>query len=93
MNARVTRMRYGRSKYLVLSYPLARPGCFAELTAAELDVAERAMAGASTHDIACDRGVSERTIANQLAQIYFKLRIGSRRELTALVCGVVATKG
>lgn len=51
------------------------------LTAAELAVARLAARGQSSARIAATRGVSERTIANQLASVYGKLSIGSRSEL------------
>jgi DNA-binding CsgD family transcriptional regulator len=51
------------------------------LTDAEVEVARLVMRGASTADIARGRGVSTRTIANQLASIYRKLGVGSRAEL------------
>ena len=51
------------------------------LTTAELAVARLAARGHSSARIAAARGVSERTIANQLASVYGKLSIGSRSEL------------
>ncbi len=87
MGARVTHFQHENEDYLVLSYPVSRPGCFARLTRAELEVAERVIAGATARDIASERGVSERTASNQLGQIYAKLEIHSRYELLALVSG------
>jgi DNA-binding CsgD family transcriptional regulator len=87
MGVRVTHFKTELEDYLVLSYPMSRPGCFAKLTRAELDVAERVIAGATMRDIARERGVSERTASNQLGQIYAKLQIHSRHELLAVVAG------
>jgi|SRR5580658_1501950 DNA-binding NarL/FixJ family response regulator len=85
MWARVARFQHELEDYFVLSYPISRPGCFAKLTRAELDVAERVIAGATVRDIARAREVSERTASNQLGQIYAKLEIHSRQELLAIV--------
>lgn len=52
-----------------------------ELTPAEREVAEHVFAGCSNREIAEQRGVSERTIANQLASIYRKLELLDRHEL------------
>ncbi|HEU4614052.1 MAG TPA: helix-turn-helix transcriptional regulator [Kofleriaceae bacterium] len=52
-----------------------------ELTPAEREVAEHVFAGRSNREIAEQRGVSERTIANQLASIYRKLELLDRHEL------------
>ncbi len=52
-----------------------------ELTAAEREVAEQVIVGASNQQIASQRGVSVRTIANQLASIYRKLDLRDRHEL------------
>jgi DNA-binding CsgD family transcriptional regulator len=81
---------HGTREYLVLSYPLSRPGCFAKLTPAELDVVGRLIDGTTTRDIALGRGVSERTISNQLTSAYAKLGICSRHELVAVVSGTLA---
>lgn len=53
------------------------------LTAAERDVARLAAADLSNAEIAARRGVSARTVANQLASIFRKLKLGSRVELIA----------
>jgi DNA-binding CsgD family transcriptional regulator len=54
-----------------------------ELTPAERDVARRAAAGMSNHDIALRKQRSMRTIANQLASAFRKLDVTSRSELAA----------
>lgn len=51
------------------------------LTEAERQVAVMVFEGASNRDIAIARGVSVKTIANQLAAIYDKLGVTSRVEL------------
>lgn len=53
------------------------------LTAAEGQVARLVMEGLSNREIGRRRGSSVRTIVNQLARIYRKLGVGSRRELRA----------
>jgi DNA-binding NarL/FixJ family response regulator len=89
MVARITGFRLDDSEYRVIGFPLRRPRAFAALTAAELAIAEGAIEGASTRALARARGVSERTVANQLASIYRKLGVYSRQELVALVCGAL----
>lgn len=54
----------------------------ARLSEAERDVAERAARGETTARIAKSRNVSLRTIENQLARIFAKLKVSSRSELT-----------
>jgi LuxR family transcriptional regulator, maltose regulon positive regulatory protein len=51
------------------------------LTLAEQEVALQVYAGASHRDIAETRGVSVKTIGNQLDSIYRKLGVSSRIEL------------
>lgn len=53
------------------------------LTAAERTVVELAVEGLGNEAIARVRGVSLRTVANQLAAAYRKLGVGSRVELAA----------
>lgn len=55
------------------------------LTAAESDVLARIACGASNARIAADRGVSVRTVANQVAHLFKKLGASSRYELMRLV--------
>lgn len=51
---------------------------FEMLSPAEREVARLAREGRSNAEIACARGTSPRTVANQLARIYKKLGVGSR---------------
>lgn len=53
------------------------------LSPGERDVAARIVAGESNAEIARARGVSVRTVANQVASIFRKLGVGSRAELAA----------
>jgi DNA-binding CsgD family transcriptional regulator len=53
------------------------------LTAAERDIASGVLEGLSNSELACRRGTSVRTIANQLAALYTKVGVGSRLELAA----------
>lgn len=54
------------------------------LTPSERQVLTLAIAGMSTRQIARERNVSYRTVANQLASIYRKAGVNSRSELIAL---------
>ena len=53
------------------------------ITPAEREIALSVLSGLSNADIAARRGTSVRTVANQLAQLYRKLRVCSRLELAA----------
>ena len=52
-----------------------------DLTHAEKDVAALVLEGMSNREIALTRGTSVRTIANQVAAIFRKLRVTARVEL------------
>lgn len=56
-----------------------------ELTPSERDVVAAVIEGMHTTEIAEQRGSSARTVANQLANVYRKLGVVSRRELVARV--------
>jgi DNA-binding NarL/FixJ family response regulator len=58
----------------------------APLTSAERALVDLLFTGATNHAMASSRGVSVRTIANQLARLYRRLGIHSRGELAALLC-------
>ena len=93
MGLRVSRLTHERRCYLVLSVPLGRPRSFADLTAAEISVADGILSGKTMRELALLRGVSERTIGSQLARIYRKLGIGSRQELVALISRAASRRG
>jgi DNA-binding NarL/FixJ family response regulator len=54
-----------------------------QATRAEIGVAILATAGLSNAEIATRRGVSVRTVANQLARLFDRVSVGSRAELAA----------
>ncbi len=58
---------------------------WAGLTTSELEVLEAILAGLSNSEIARQRGTNVRTIANQAASIYRKLRVQSRLQLRAVL--------
>ena len=82
------RFRIGSDEYLVFSFAWeAQRTEFsppADLTEAETDVVRRIVEGYSNARIAAARGVSPRTIANQVSAIFRKLGVASRRELAAV---------
>ncbi len=55
------------------------------LTEAEQDIALRVFQGETTPQIARSRGVSPRTVGNQLESIFRKLGVASRAELVLLL--------
>jgi DNA-binding CsgD family transcriptional regulator len=65
----------------LLTFPLPEAQLPDALTIAEQEVAVQVFAGASQRDIAEARGVSVKTIGNQLESIYRKLGVSSRVEL------------
>ena len=77
---RTARFHLGTEDLVVLSWPHSDAALTA-LTEAERAVALLANEGLSNTEIAQVRGVSARTIANQLASVFAKLGIGSRVEL------------
>ena len=66
---------------------------FRRLTRAEWDILEQIVARRSNAEISRQRATSARTVANQIAGIFRKLGIGSRRELTSLVDNSSAGNG
>ena len=79
---RITRFHHAGERYVVISVPLAAQ-LPASLTAAEREVVSLLVTGASNAQIAKARRVSVRTIANQVASVLKKLKVGSRTELIA----------
>lgn len=76
--ADLMRLRRGDDEYLVLSLPLRVPS---ELTRAEGEVAHMATAGLTEREIASRRGVSRKTVHNQLQSVYRKLGVRDRAQL------------
>jgi len=57
------------------------------LTPIEREVAAQVAAGLSSQVIAAQRGRSVRTVENQIAAIFGKLRVGSRAQLVIALLG------
>ena len=70
-------------EFVIFEWPATTPVMPRSLTAAERAVALLALRGLTNRDIARLRGVSARTVANQLASVFRKMGVGSRRELVA----------
>jgi DNA-binding CsgD family transcriptional regulator len=82
--AEARRFELHGAEYAVLSFPLP-PDDFAQrLTATERAVTDLVLRGLSTAEIARRRRRSSRTIANQIASLFQKLGVRSRRELVSL---------
>jgi DNA-binding CsgD family transcriptional regulator len=79
----VVTFHLGDMQFAVLSVPLHDSKAMAGLTDAERQVATLAAAGLSNASIARCRQTSTRTVANQMAAIMRKLRVGSRYSLAA----------
>jgi DNA-binding NarL/FixJ family response regulator len=78
-------MQIGDDEIAVISISLADSVHLRDLTSAEVAVVEQLLMGASNEEIAQSRGTSIRTVANQVASVFRKLRISSRAELLASV--------
>lgn len=71
----------GDETFVVLSFPIGTNEARGELTASETAVVAMVLGGMRTKAIAAARGVSERTVGNQLQSAYRKLGVTSRTEL------------
>ncbi|MBE2254514.1 MAG: helix-turn-helix transcriptional regulator [Myxococcus sp.] len=80
-----TTFQWAGATFAVVSEP--GPEAAPALTAAERDVMALVLAGKSNAAIARHRGTSVRTVANQVASLFRKLKVGSRAELAAKVGG------
>jgi DNA-binding CsgD family transcriptional regulator len=79
-------VRVAGEEYVVFSYDVDERPLRLDahrLTAAEKSVVTLLRAGLSSAEIATRRGTSVRTVSNQLAAIYGKVGVNSRRELCA----------
>jgi DNA-binding NarL/FixJ family response regulator len=80
------RFDLGPDAYAILECPSPAAGHLRTgLTPAERHVVALITRGLSNADIARQRGSAPRTVANQAASIFRKLRVGSRLELGALL--------
>lgn len=87
--ATVSRMLRGRER--ASAAQIARGAArAAQLSAAERAVAALAARGRTNRAIAAARSTSPRTIANQLASVYGKLRVSSRRGLRVALAALGA---
>jgi DNA-binding NarL/FixJ family response regulator len=80
---RATIEGYGSGERLFLHYRWPSWRLPPTLSGAERTVVLDLLDGASRRDIAFSRGTSPRTVANQMASIFRKLRVSSRVELLA----------
>jgi DNA-binding NarL/FixJ family response regulator len=74
-------LEQGGARTLLFCFEIADAPLPEVLTRAEREVVHEVLAGKSNAAIAAARGASRHTVANQLAKIYRKLRVGSRWEL------------
>lgn len=76
------------SDLALFELPVPRPRRLDALTSAEQDVAFAVFEGASNREIARARGVSVKTVGNQLERIYRKVGVASRMELILVIRAV-----
>jgi DNA-binding CsgD family transcriptional regulator len=69
--------------YVLVVAPLPASAALERCTAAEREVLAELVAGASNREIARRRGRSVRTVANQVASLFRRFGVASRRELLA----------
>ncbi|MCK6545615.1 helix-turn-helix transcriptional regulator [Myxococcota bacterium] len=84
---RVRAFRLGSLRALEITLPEGRPGLDVDLSESERAVLALLLEGCSNREIAARRGTSVRTVANQVASIYRKVGVNSRRELEVLFDG------
>jgi DNA-binding CsgD family transcriptional regulator len=85
-DVRAWRIRWGEEELAMITIPCLFESKIEKLvTPAEMSVVRDVICGKSNADIAWSRGTSARTVANQLASIYRKLKLTSRQELIALL--------
>ena len=77
----------GGQRVALLSYPVRVNELADALTPAERAIVALAVRGLSNGEIATRRGTSARTVANQIAAIFRKTGVTSRRELVARARG------
>jgi len=80
---RIALGRIGPDAVAVISFPPPSPPRGGPLTAAERAIAAAVARGRSNAEIARSRCRATRTVANQVASVLRKLRVGSRGELVA----------
>jgi DNA-binding NarL/FixJ family response regulator len=78
---RVSRLEVAGAEFLVISFGAPEAHYPDGLSKAERGVAAGILAGKSNAAIAAARGVSVRTVANQIAGMFRKLGVSSRLEL------------
>jgi DNA-binding CsgD family transcriptional regulator len=81
MNGSVSFVNHRGRQLRVISMPRPDRRLATRLTEAELDVTSRLFEGVSHARIACMRGTSPRTVANQLAAVFKGLAVSGRGEL------------
>jgi DNA-binding CsgD family transcriptional regulator len=82
---RASRLKVGPDEYLVLSFSHADMRRLSGLSPTEQEIVHHLVAGCSNAEIAQLRRTSVRTVANQVASVYRKLRVRGRSELSSLV--------
>lgn len=91
--ARTTKSRMGNAVVGVASTPVAVPGADHGLTEAEREVVAGVVRGLSDREIAAERGVAPRTVANQLRSVFRKVGVRSRSELVGVIQRTPTTGG
>jgi DNA-binding NarL/FixJ family response regulator len=82
----IEELETGDSGAVILSFPVPDVSTHARrLTSAERAVAHGILHGLTYGQVAEKRGVSERTVANQVAAVFSKLKVASRLDLALLM--------
>jgi DNA-binding CsgD family transcriptional regulator len=74
-------------EFFVVSSPLRPALRLPALTTSEVQILRELLSGKTYSEIARRRRRSRHTVANQVASILRKYRVGSRRELTLAIAG------
>jgi DNA-binding CsgD family transcriptional regulator len=91
LRARIVRL--GSHPYVLLSFKRKDAERTFGLTPAERRVALALLEGLSNAEIACLRGSSPRTVANQIASLYRKVGVRSRAELASRWASALSPAG
>ena len=89
----VTWLQIDGERFAVLTHPVQSAAALEMLTPAERDVVALVVSGCSNAEVAARRRTSAHTVANQMAAIFRKLGVGSRRELLGRVAPRSSPKG
>jgi DNA-binding NarL/FixJ family response regulator len=85
LSARMSIFSYQERSYAVLSVPRPHPALLRELSRTEQALVALLLERRSNSEIACIRGTSQRTVANQIGSVLHKLKVAGRNGIVVLL--------